>query len=88
MPRYTDATITDAERYLAELQHVRSDGFGLDDAENQSSGRCVAVAIEGLELPAGVSVSAPADRFPMERIEKIVKQLRKVARSLSRAVRA
>jgi IclR family transcriptional regulator, acetate operon repressor len=88
MPRYTAATITDAERYLVELERVRSNGYGLDDAENQSSGRCVAVAIEGLELPAGVSVSAPADRFPSEGIEKIVKQLRKVARSLSRAVRA
>ena len=87
MPRYTDATITDADSYVAELHHVRSAGYGLDDAENQPSGRCVAVTIEGLELPAGVSVSAPADRFSPERIQEIVTKLRKVTRSLPRQMR-
>ncbi len=88
MPRFTDATITDPDAYLAELDRVRANGYGLDDAENQPAGRCVAVAVEGVGLPAGISVSAPADRFPPERTDEIVAQLRRVARSLTRQMRA
>jgi len=88
MPRFTDATITDVEAYFAELERVRADGYGLDDAENQGSGRCVAVPIENLDFPAAISLSAPAERFPAERTEQVVDQLRKVARSLSRQMRA
>lgn len=87
MPRFTDATIVDPDEYLRELEKVRSDGYALDDAENQPSGRCVAVAIDGLGFPAGVSVSAPADRLPLENVDKVVRQLRKLARSLSRQLR-
>ena len=88
MPRFTDATIVEPDAYLAELERVRSLGYGLDDGENQESGRCVAVAIEGLDFPAAVSVSAPADRFPPDRTDQVVRQLQKVARSLSRQMRS
>lgn len=88
MPRFTDSTIVETEPYLTELERVRAEGYGLDDAENQAAGRCVGVAIEGLGFLAGISVSAPADRFPAERTDEIVSQLRKVARALSRQMRA
>lgn len=88
MPQFTDATITDTEAYLAELERVRVSGYGLDDAENQPGGRCVAVTIEGVDLAAGISVSAPADRLPLERTNEIVSQLHKVARALTRKMRA
>lgn len=84
MPRYTRSTITDAETYLEELARVRAQGYGLDDGENQDNGRCVAVAIDGLAFLAGVSVSAPADRFPPARTDEIVAKLRTVAEALSR----
>lgn len=88
MPRFTDATITDPDEYIAELARVREQGYGLDDAENQNAGRCVGVAIEGIDPPAGLSVSAPADRFPPERTDEIVGKLTRVARTLSREMRA
>ena len=87
MPRFTEATITDPEEFLRELNRVRSEGYGLDDAENQAAGRCVGVAIENLPVPAGISISAPADRFPPERTAEVVSHLRKVAGSLSRQMR-
>ncbi|NJC72949.1 IclR family transcriptional regulator [Planosporangium thailandense] len=87
MPALTDSTITSVDSYLTELKRVRTEGFGEDDAENQPAGRCVAVVIRGTGLPAGISVSAPADRFPREQVADTVKQLRKVARSLSRQMR-
>jgi IclR family transcriptional regulator, acetate operon repressor len=88
MPRFTDHTIVEPGGYLAELDRVRSLGYGLDDGENQEFGRCAGVAISGLAFPAAISVSAPADRFPPERTEQVVQQLSKVARGLSRQMRA
>lgn len=88
MPQFTAATITDVDDYIRELDRVRTQGYGLDAAENQDSGRCVAVAIEEIGLPAGISLSAPADRFPPERTDEIVARLRKAARALSRQMRA
>lgn len=43
---------------------MRARGFGIDEAENQPVGRCIAVAIENIPFTAGVSISAPADRMP------------------------
>lgn len=88
MPSYTDATIVDADDYLAELERVREVGYGLDDAENQPAGRCLGVVIPGIEFSAGLSISAPADRFPPERTDEVAAQLRKVAKALSRQMRA
>lgn len=87
MPRFTDETITEIDAYVAELERVREQGYGLDAAENQEYGRCVAVPIDSLDFPAGISVSAPIDRFPPERTEEIVKALRKVAKTLAKHMR-
>ena len=88
MPAFTEATIVDADSYLAELERVRAAGYGIDDAENQPAGRCVGVAVPDIGFPAGLSVSAPADRFPAERTDEVAGQLRKVAKALSRQMRA
>lgn len=88
MPRFTDVTITDTDQYLAELERVRTTGYGLDDAENQPAGRCLGVVVEGVGFPAGISISAPADRFPPDRTDDVANQIRRVARSLSRQMRA
>jgi IclR family transcriptional regulator, acetate operon repressor len=87
MPRFTGSTITEPDRFLAELEVVRQQGFGLDDEENQASGRCVAVAIENLEIPAGVSISAPADRLSHDEVAGVVRHLRKAAKSIARQMR-
>jgi IclR family acetate operon transcriptional repressor len=84
MPRFTRNTITDPDRYIEELARVRRDGFGMDDAENQLNGRCVAVAIEGLSFHAGISVSAPADRFPTEDVPAVVRRMRRIAKLLAK----
>jgi IclR family acetate operon transcriptional repressor len=87
MPRLTEATIVDPDEYLRELEKVRSDGYALDDNESQPSGRSVAVAIDGLGFPAAISVSAPAHRLPLEDSDRVIRKLRKLARSLSRQLR-
>lgn len=84
MPSFNESTITDFDALLAELARVREHGYAVDDAENQADGRCVAVAITGLAFPAGVSVSAPASRFSASGVPAIAKQLRRLAKTLTK----
>ncbi|MGW1682005.1 IclR family transcriptional regulator [Saccharopolyspora sp. NPDC002376] len=88
MPRFTEATVTEPDEILADLDRTRAQGFGLDDAENQRAGRCVAVLVDDIAFPAAISVSAPADRLPRDEVPNVVKQLRSVARVLSRKMQA
>jgi IclR family acetate operon transcriptional repressor len=83
MPRFTDATLTDPDAYIAELGRTRARGYGIDEAENQPAGRCVAVAIPNIPFSAGVSVSAPADRLPKDAVAGVARRLRCLAEELS-----
>lgn len=83
MPRRTDNTITDVDDYLAELAKVRRVGYAVDNGENEIDGRCVAVSIPGTRLPAALSMSAPAARFPVQQVEAVAKVLRDVASQIT-----
>jgi IclR family acetate operon transcriptional repressor len=84
MAPFTSATITTSEAYLSELVDVRRLGYAVDELENQSDGRCVAVALQGLPFPCGISVSAPAQRLTIDKVPGAVKQLRRVSLELVR----
>src|SRR5699024_11609615 len=73
--------------YLAELETVREQGYGVDDQENQLAGRCVAVPLAGLPVPAAISVSAPAGRLPAHEVRHVAQQLRRAAEEIVRALR-
>ena len=83
MPRLSAATITDPPAYLAEIAKVRERGWAIDDGENEPDGRCVAVPLKGSRLPLAVSLSAPASRLPMDRVEEIAAVLTDVAAQLA-----
>jgi IclR family acetate operon transcriptional repressor len=83
MPRLTSATITDPQAYFDEIARVRERGWALDDGENESDGRCVAVPLTGSRLPLALSLSAPAPRLPMERVEEIAAVLADTATQLA-----
>lgn len=83
MPGYTDATITELDAFATELDRVRTLGYAIDDAENQEGGRCVAVAVPDIDLVAGISLSAPAERFPAANVEKVAAKLGEIATTLS-----
>lgn len=88
MPRFTEATLTERNQFLRELERTRVQGFATDEAENQRAGRCIAVVIENVPFAAGVSISAPVDRIPRERVPDVVQQLQRLARTLSRKMQA
>jgi IclR family acetate operon transcriptional repressor len=79
MPRLTDNTITDLDRYLDELAVIRRRGFAGDDGESEADGRSVAVAVRGTPLVAAVSVGAPASRFSLDRAEELADNLRRLS---------
>lgn len=83
MPRRTANTITDPDDYVAELARVRRNGHAVDNGENEIDGRCVAVALSGTRLPAALSLSAPAARFPLQDVESVAETLRKVAEQIT-----
>ena len=87
MPKITPKTITDPDKYLAEIATVRKRGYAVDNGENEEGGRCVAVPVPGGPLPAAISLSAPASRLLMEDIEATAEDLRLAGEAMSEAFR-
>jgi IclR family acetate operon transcriptional repressor len=77
MPAFTADTITSVDAFVEEVKLTAERGYGLDDCENQPDGRCVAVPVDGLALPAALSLSAPASRFASEDAQRIAHLVRK-----------
>ncbi len=75
MPQRTPAIITSLDRFLAELDLVRRQGRAVDDRENEDDGRCVAVGIPDSRIPAALSLSVPASRFPLKDIPRVARTL-------------
>ncbi len=88
LPRFTDATITDAERLFADLAEIRRRGWSLDDEERSRGMRCIAAPIfdENGEAIAGVSISGPAGRLEAERVERLGPLVRGAADAITRAI--
>ncbi len=84
MTPFTDNTITTPKAYMSALEVVRQQGYAIDELENQADGRCVAVALQGMPFPCGISVSAPALRLTRDKVPGVVKQLRRVGLQLVR----
>jgi IclR family acetate operon transcriptional repressor len=83
MPARTANTILTVDDYLAELTKVRRNGYALDNGENEVDGRCVAVPILGTRLPAALSMSAPASRFPLQDVAKVATALKQAAEAIT-----
>jgi len=75
MPALTPRTITSPDELIARLDDVRADGYAIDDEENEEGARCVAVALPGARIPAGISVSAPAVRLSRDEARRVAAEL-------------
>lgn len=84
MPQLTTRTITDPELFLRELAVVRDRGYAVDNGENEEDGRCVGVPVPSGRIPAAISLSAPASRFPMNGLGEVAASLRDAAELISR----
>jgi IclR family acetate operon transcriptional repressor len=88
MPARTPRTITRVDDFMDELARVREQGYAIDDEENEQGARCVAVALTGTRVAAGISISAPAVRLSHEQAQGVAKALSDEARRLSRRLAA
>ncbi len=84
--RHTPHTIVtrgDLERELA-VTHAR--GFAIDNEEMEEGVRCLAVPVfdRHSEVVGAISVSGPTSRMTLERVEKFVPLVRKIAGDFSR----
>lgn len=88
MPRRTDSTITDRADLLAHLAVVRSQGFAIDDEENESHTRCIGSPVidyRGVPL-GGVSMSALAFDLAQERVRQLAPLVVEAGVAVSQAI--
>lgn len=83
MPARTVNTITSVDDYLSDLATVRRVGHAIDNGENEIDGRCVAVPIPATRLPAALSLSAPAARFPLQDVARVATALKQAADTIT-----
>jgi DNA-binding IclR family transcriptional regulator len=85
LEKVTPNSIDTPERLLTELERIKAQGYSLDDQENELGGRCVAAPIFDWagRVVAGVSLSAPIQRFPYEQVEAYGKSVRETAAAIS-----
>lgn len=76
-------TPPDVPALLQEVKAGRARGFALDDEEQEIGVRCLAVAVPGGPVPAGLSVSAPTSRLVPTIYESVAAQLRRIAEELA-----
>lgn len=86
----TKKTITEIDKLKRELYKIREQGYAIDDEEFQEGLRCAAVPIrnnnmEGVVV-AAMSVTAPKNRMPMERLLKIKDDLLKTSNEISKLI--
>lgn len=83
MPRQTEHTITDSELFADHLRLVASNGYAIDDGEQEIGVRCVAVQVARAPVKLAISVSGPAPRMTPEIIERAVPLLLEVGAALA-----
>ena len=83
---YTGNTLTEPQRLREEMARIRKQGYALDDCEHQLWVRCVAAPIRNAtgQVFAALSVTGPADRMTLMRLEQLAPLLMQTADSVSR----
>lgn len=87
--RYTERTITEPAKLIAELARTRRAGIGIDDEEFAAGMVAVAVPVQDGRgrARAAIAVHAPAVRLPLDAAKRHVPVLRKAAAALSELLR-
>jgi DNA-binding IclR family transcriptional regulator len=90
LPRLTPRTLVSRQALARELEQVRSQGFSLDNEENEPDGRCLGAPIvgHGGRVVAGLSISAPTFRMDMARVKSLAGELCDACRIISRSLMA
>jgi IclR family transcriptional regulator, acetate operon repressor len=87
MPPQTARTVVDPDELLAQLPLIATQGFAVDDGEQEAGVRCIAVPVPGAPAEVAMSVSGPEGRLPMDSIPRLVPLLRTAAAGLAADLR-
>jgi len=73
LPKYTDNTLTDPGALARELEAIRKQGYAYDSEEAEKGVSCIGAGIRDADgaLIAGLSISAPSDRFDRAWAQKV-----------------
>lgn len=77
MTTFTKNTINNMEDLKADLKKIRELGYSMDEEEYEIGVRCVGAPVKDFmgNVIAGISVSAPVERLPIERVEADVARI-------------
>lgn len=84
---YTPNSITDVDRYIEELLEVRRKGFATDDEEYLRGVRAAAYSLETGPLPHAMWVVGFSMSLDDAKMDRVVDELGKTVRFISRALR-
>ncbi|HUX42400.1 MAG TPA: IclR family transcriptional regulator [Rectinemataceae bacterium] len=86
LPKITETTLTSIESLMTELERTRVRGWALDDCEHEEHLRCVGAPVRNSrgEVFASLSLSGPAERNTLERLEEIAPRLVQATSEISR----
>jgi IclR family transcriptional regulator, acetate operon repressor len=89
LPPRTPRTLTSASALLDELARIRRTGWAVDDEEEETGVRCVAVPVlDDGRVVAAMSVSGPTSRMPPTPTDALLGGLRAAAADFAAAVGA
>ena len=85
---YTPNTITDKNKFLEEIEHVRERGYAYDNEENEIGVHCIATSIPLLKNKTtyAISVSLPASRIVQDNKSELVGPLMKARADIVRTL--
>lgn len=87
MPASTPHTLTDPDVLVRELRAISTQGYALDEEEQEAGVRCVAVAVPGAVPPLAVSMSGPSARVTEELVRRAIPLLGHVAHTIAHETR-
>ncbi len=86
LPRVAEKTIVNAAVFRKEMEKIRVQGYAIDDREFHDDMRCVAVPIFERDgtVTSGISLSGPASRYTLAKLDQLRLEVVEAARELSR----
>jgi IclR family transcriptional regulator, acetate operon repressor len=87
LPRRTPRTITDVDQLMAELDRISAQGYAVDDGEQETGVRCIAVTVPAATTQTALSVSGPEGRVTTESVPQFAELLQASAARLAAELR-
>ncbi len=87
LPRRTPRTITDVDELMTELDRISAQGYAVDDGEQETGVRCIAVPVLAGTAQTALSVSGPEGRVTTDALPTLAELLRSTAAELAAELR-